>query len=54
LSSTDGTLIGRGTTIQPATRASTTVSMAATINLAKPVNDIVQEISDQVRVLLPA
>lgn len=28
------------------------VSMAATINLAKPVDDIVQEISNQVRVLL--
>ncbi|WP_328994494.1 TetR/AcrR family transcriptional regulator [Kribbella sp. NBC_01245] len=30
------------------------VSMAATINIAKPVDDIVQEIRDQVRVLLPA
>lgn len=29
------------------------VSMAATINLANPVDDIVQEIKDQVRVLLP-
>jgi AcrR family transcriptional regulator len=29
------------------------VSMAATINIANPVDDIVQEISDQVRVLLP-
>jgi AcrR family transcriptional regulator len=30
------------------------VSMAATINNAKPVDDIVQEIQDQVRVLLPS
>ena len=29
------------------------VSMAATINIEKPVGDIVQEIRDQVRVLLP-
>lgn len=29
------------------------VSMAATINIANPVDDIVQEIKDQVRVLLP-
>ena len=29
------------------------VSMAATINVANPVDDIVQEITDQVRVLLP-
>jgi AcrR family transcriptional regulator len=29
------------------------VSMAATINIANPVDDIVQEISNQVRVLLP-
>jgi len=30
------------------------VSMAATINIANPVDDIVEEISNQVRVLLPA
>ncbi|MBC9820147.1 TetR/AcrR family transcriptional regulator [Terrabacter sp. MAHUQ-38] len=29
------------------------VSMAATINIANPVDDLVQEIKDQVRVLLP-
>ncbi|WP_410791668.1 TetR/AcrR family transcriptional regulator [Kribbella sp. C-35] len=29
------------------------VSMAATINVANPVDDVVQEIKDQVRVLLP-
>ena len=29
------------------------VSMAATINIANPVDDVVQEIRDQVRVLLP-
>jgi hypothetical protein len=29
------------------------VSMAATINISKPVDDIVQEIRRQVRVLLP-
>jgi hypothetical protein len=30
------------------------VSMAATINISKPVDDIVQEIKAQVRVLLPS
>jgi AcrR family transcriptional regulator len=30
------------------------VSMAATINITKPVDDLVREIRDQVRVLLPA
>jgi hypothetical protein len=29
------------------------ISMAATINAANPVDDVVQEIRDQVRVLLP-
>ena len=30
------------------------VSMAATINIAKPADDVVREVRDQVRVLLPA
>lgn len=30
------------------------ISMAATLNIASPVDDLVQEIRDQVRVLLPA
>ena len=30
------------------------VSMAATINIANPADDLVREIRDQVRVLLPA
>jgi hypothetical protein len=29
------------------------VSLAPTINIAKPIDDVVQEIRDQVRVLLP-
>jgi AcrR family transcriptional regulator len=49
---------GHATAQEAATRAHVVsaimfVSMAATINAANPVDDVVQEIRDQVRVLLP-
>ena len=47
------TTAGDAATLAHVVSAIMFVSMAATINIEKPVGDIVQEIRDQVRVLLP-
>ena len=47
------TTAGDAATLAHVVSAIMFVSMAATINIEKPVGDIVQEIRDQIRVLLP-